>query len=129
MAHPRRASRDPLGGAIVPGRPGRFRGISGLLGGLALVAGAASAGDIAAGRAKADAVCAVCHGPNGLSMQPNAPHLAGQPEIYLVEQLKNYRSGKRSHEVMSVIAKPLTDAEIDNLAAWYAAMQLSVQLP
>ena len=49
--------------------------------------------------------------------------------IYLVEQLRNYRSGKRAHEVMSVIAKPLTDTEIDNLAAWYAAMQLSVQLP
>ena len=97
--------------------------------GLALVAGTAFAGDLAAGRAKADAACAVCHGPNGLSMQPNAPHLAGQPEIYLVEQLKNYRSGKRSHDVMSVIAKPLTDAEIQNLAAWYAAMQVSVQLP
>ncbi|MBL0919637.1 MAG: cytochrome c [Hydrogenophaga sp.] len=96
---------------------------------LALAAGTASAGDIAAGRARADAACAVCHGPNGLSMQPNVPHLAGQPAIYLVEQLKNYRSGKRPHEVMSVIAKPLTDTEIENLAAWYAAMQLSVQLP
>jgi cytochrome c553 len=96
---------------------------------LALLASTASAGDIAAGRAKAGAACAVCHGPNGLSMQPNVPHLAGQPEIYLVEQLRNYRSGKRAHEVMSVIAKPLTDTEIDNLAAWYAAMQLSVQLP
>jgi cytochrome c553 len=96
---------------------------------LALLASTASAGDIAAGRAKAGAACAVCHGPNGLSMQPNMPHLAGQPEIYLVEQLRNYRSGKRAHEVMSVIAKPLTDAEIDNLAAWYAAMQLNVQLP
>ena len=96
---------------------------------LALVAGTASAGDIAAGRAQADRACAVCHGPNGLSMQPNVPNLAGQPAIYLAEQLKNYRSGKRAHEVMSVIAKPLTDAEIENLAAWYAAMQLSVQLP
>ncbi len=96
---------------------------------LALLAGTASAGDIVAGRTKAGAACAVCHGPNGMSMQPNVPHLAGQPEMYLVEQLRNYRSGKRAHEVMSVIAKPLTDTEIDNLAAWYAAMQLSVQLP
>lgn len=62
-------------------------------------------------------------------MMPNAPHLAGQPAIYLTEQLKNYRSGKRAHEVMSVIAKPLTDAEIDNLAAWYASIQISVQVP
>lgn len=53
--------------------------------------------------------------------------LTGQPKIYLVEQLRNYRSGKRQHEVMSVIAKPLTDAEIDNVAEWYASLQISVQ--
>lgn len=96
---------------------------------VALAAAAAQAADIEAGRAKANAACAVCHGPNGMSMAPNAPHLAGQPAIYLSEQLRNYRSGKRPHEVMGVIAKPLTDAEIENLAAWYAAMQISVQLP
>lgn len=53
--------------------------------------------------------------------------LTGQPKIYLVEQLSNYRSGKRQHEVMSVIAKPLTDAEIDNVSEWYASLQISVQ--
>lgn len=94
-----------------------------------LAAAVAHAGDLNAGRDKAAAACAVCHGPNGLSMQPNVPHLAGQPPIYLVEQLRLYRSGRRSHEVMAVIARPLTDTEIDNLAAWYSAMQLSVQLP
>jgi len=98
-----------------------------LLAGLCL-ATASMAADVAAGRAKA-ATCAVCHGPQGLSMQPNVPHLAGQPEIYLAEQLRQYRSGKRAHEVMAVIAKPLTDAEIDNLAAWYASMQLRVEAP
>jgi cytochrome c553 len=95
---------------------------------LTLTLGAAHAQDAAAGRVKA-AACAVCHGPNGISMAPNAPHLAGQPAIYLVEQLKHYRSGQRSHEVMGVIAKPLTDTEIDNLAAWYASLQISVQVP
>ena len=89
----------------------------------------AQAADPVAGRTKAAAACAVCHGPNGVSMAPNAPHLAGQPAIYLVEQLKNSRSGKRPHEVMGVIAKPLTDAEIDDLAAWYGSLQISVQLP
>ncbi len=78
----------------------------------------------AAGKAKADAVCAACHGANGFSQLPNAPHLAGQPEIYLKEQLKAYRSGKRAHEVMAVIAKPLTDDEITNLAAWYASIEI-----
>ena len=96
---------------------------------LALSAGVAHAADPAAGSTKASTACAVCHGPTGMSMMPNAPHLAGQPAIYLTEQLKNYRSGKRAHEVMSVIAKPLTDAEIDNLAAWYASIQISVQVP
>jgi cytochrome c553 len=95
----------------------------------ALSVGAAIAADPVVGRTKANAACAVCHGPNGMSMMPNAPHLAGQPAIYLVEQLKNYRSGKRAHEVMAVIAKPLTDAEIEDLAAWYASLQISVQAP
>jgi cytochrome c553 len=72
--------------------------------------------------------CAVCHGPQGISQIPNAPHLAGQPALYVAEQLKNYRSGKRPNEVMAVIAKPLTDQEIDDLAAWYASIQISVTI-
>jgi len=94
-----------------------------------LGASVTSAADAVVGRTKANAACAVCHGPTGMSMMPNAPHLAGQPAIYLVEQLKNYRSGKRPHEVMGVIAKPLTDAEIEDLAAWYSSLQISVQAP
>lgn len=86
------------------------------------------AADKAKGKAKAAAACNVCHGNDGLSTQPNAPHLAGQPEIYLAEQLKNYRSGKRSHEVMAVLAKPLTDEEIDNLAAWYASIEIKATI-
>lgn len=76
------------------------------------------------GKAKAEAQCNVCHGANGMSKIPNAPHLAGQPEIYLVEQLKNYRSGKRANEVMAVLAKPLSDEDIANLAAWYASIEI-----
>lgn len=86
----------------------------------------AHAADPAAGKAKA-AACAVCHGQLGVSMVPNAPNLAGQPEIYLAEQLRNYRSGKRTHEVMGVIAKALSDAEIDNLAAWFASIRVEVR--
>jgi cytochrome c553 len=88
----------------------------------------ASAADAAAGRAKA-AACVVCHGQDGYSTLPNAPHLAGQPAVYLEEQLKNYRSGKRQHEVMSLIAKPLSDADIENLAAWYSSIRISVTPP
>ncbi|HUP29758.1 MAG TPA: cytochrome c [Usitatibacter sp.] len=78
------------------------------------------------GRAKAQP-CAVCHGVSGLSSAPDTPHLAGQPRIYLVQQLRAFRSGKRSHEVMNVIAKPLSDADIDELAEWYAAIEVEVR--
>lgn len=100
------------------------QGLRLLLGVLMLTAGAAQARDPVAGKARAG-MCATCHGPLGLSQLPNAPNLAGQPAIYTVEQLKNYRSGKRQNEVMGVIAKPLTDQEIDDLAAWYASIQIS----
>ena len=89
---------------------------------------AARAGDPAAGRARA-AACTVCHGALGVSQMPDAPHLAGQPEVYLVEQLKAYRSGKRTHEVMNVMAKGLTDAEIENLAAWFSSLVVKVDPP
>lgn len=95
---------------------------------LTLAAVPAIAADAAAGRAKA-ALCATCHGANGLSVAPDVPNLAGQPEIYLAEQLRQYRSGKRAHEVMGVIAKPLADADIDNLAAWFASIQVEATLP
>ena len=96
---------------------------------LALCAFNSFADDVAEGRTKADAACALCHGPNGVSTMPGAPNLAGQQAIYLSEQLKNYRSGKRQHEVMSYIAKPLTDAEIAQLSAWYSSIKVTVEAP
>ena len=93
-----------------------------------MAAGAASAADPAAGRTKA-AACVVCHGPLGVSSGPDVPHLAGQPAIYVSAQLRNYRSGKRSHEVMGVIAKTLSDGDIDDLAAWFASLQVRVEAP
>ena len=89
-----------------------------------LCAGPAQARDPVAGQ-KLAGMCATCHGQNGLSTLPNAPHLAGQPAIYVTEQLKNYRNGSRKNEVMAVIAKPLTDDQIDDLAAWYASIQIT----
>ena len=97
--------------------------------GLSLMSMNVQAQDAKAGRDKADAACALCHGQAGIATMPSAPNLAGQPPIYTSEQLKNYRSGKRHHEVMSVIAKPLTDAEIANLAAWYSSIKVTVEAP
>jgi cytochrome c553 len=93
------------------------------------LAGAAAFGaDPQAGRAKA-AACGLCHGPSGISTAPATPNLAGQPVVYVEEQLKNYRDGKRRHEVMGIIAKPLSDAEIADLAAWYASIKIEATLP
>ena len=98
-----------------------------LAGAFALAASPAPAfADAAAGRTKAQ-MCAPCHGANGLAVAPNTPHLAGQPEPYLVEQLKAYRGGKRAHEVMAVVAKPLTDTDIADLAAWYASLEIMLR--
>lgn len=90
--------------------------------------GLAVADEIDAGRAKAQA-CAVCHGAIGVASQPDTPHLAGQPASYLVQQLRAFRSGSRKHEVMAVIAKPLSDDDIDKLAAWYAAVKVEATPP
>jgi cytochrome c553 len=95
---------------------------------LGLATGTAAASDTDAGRAKAQA-CAVCHGPLGVSTQPDAPHLAGQPALYLAAQLRAYRSGARKHEVMAVMAKPLSDDDIAQLAAWFAAIRIEASPP
>lgn len=110
----------------VPSRPGRHA--RALLVGLALASAAShgAAADVAAGRQKAQA-CVVCHGPVGLSSAPDAPHLAGQPAMYLAAQLRAFRGGKRTHEVMSVIAKPLSDADIADLAAWFSSIAIDVR--
>jgi cytochrome c553 len=91
-----------------------------------LLSNPSNAESIAKGKEKAQN-CAMCHGANGIAQMPNAPNLAGQPAAYLAEQLKNYRAGKRSNEIMNVIAKPLTDQEIDELAAWYASIRIEVK--
>ncbi len=86
------------------------------------------AADVDAGREKAK-TCAICHGMDGLSRRPDAPNIAGQLRFYIREQLQHYRSGKRSHAVMSVVARDLVDEDIDNLAAYYSAIRISVDLP
>jgi cytochrome c553 len=99
------------------------------LAGLALIASApADAGDAAAGRRKAIA-CQTCHGLDGLSKLPEAPHLAGQPERYLVKSLEEYRSGARRNEMMSIVGKTLSDQDVADLAAYYAAIEISATPP
>ena len=70
--------------------------------------------------------CEECHGIDGLAVQENTPHLAGESVIYLDTQLKAFRSGKRTHEVMSVIASELSDDQIRNASEWYSSINLNV---
>jgi cytochrome c553 len=89
----------------------------------------ALAADIEAGRARSQQACAVCHGLNGIASAPDAPNLAGQPAFYVASQLRAYRNGSRKHEVMAVISKTLSDDDINNLAAWFAAIKVEAHPP
>src|SRR5947207_3267682 len=94
----------------------------------ALAAGPALAGDAVAGKQKA-AMCAVCHGLNGLAKNPEAPNLAGDNVNYLVKQLKAFKSGERKNDQMSIIAGSLSDDDIANVAAWYSSLKVTVEMP
>lgn len=79
-------------------------------------------GSAEAGAAKA-ATCAACHGPGGNSANPEWPKLAGQSSRFLVEQLQQFKSGKRQNPLMSAQAAALSDDDIKNLAAYFAAQK------
>ncbi|WP_158046572.1 c-type cytochrome [Skermanella pratensis] len=66
--------------------------------------------------------CVTCHGRDGIGTSPVFPNLAGQKSLYMVQQLELFRSGARKSEVMNVVAKSLTDAEIEALAAYYEGL-------
>ncbi len=83
------------------------------------------AGDVKAGRTKA-LMCQACHGLDGLSKVPDAPNIAGQTEPYLVAQLQAFKTGMRKNDAMSVVAPSLSDGDIDDLAAYFSAIEIQV---
>jgi cytochrome c553 len=87
-----------------------------------------AAGSVAAGRQKA-LQCQACHGMDGLSKMPEAPNIAGNPEQYLVRQMNAFRKGERKNEMMSVVVQQLKDQDIADLAAYYAAIEVTVTVP
>lgn len=66
--------------------------------------------------------CAACHGPDGIARDVEVPHLAGQNERYLFNQMMAFRSGKRAHKEMRFMARTMSVEEIAALAAYYAAL-------
>ena len=88
-----------------------------------LLAGAVEARDYEAGKNKVEQVCKACHGADGNTpLTPETPRLGGQYYDYLVHSLEQYRKGARENPLMSPMAKPLTDAEISDVA-WYFSKQ------
>ena len=73
--------------------------------------------------------CRTCHGMDGQATTAMTPNLSGQQKDYLVIQMQAYRSGKRHHEQMSIIAGMLSDDDIENLADWYSGIKVTVEMP
>ena len=100
--------------------PGRCRAgtmvlVLGLVVFEALTAGAQTAPDLVA-------PCAPCHGFEGVSKDVEVPNLAGQHDVYLSDQLRAFRAGRRRHTDMAFMSRELTDDEIDELAGYYARL-------
>ena len=85
-------------------------------------------GDAKAGHDKAQK-CEQCHGLDGISKVPEAPNLAGQVQNYLIEQLRAFKAGTRQNEMMSLVAPTLTPQDIEDLAAYYHSIPVTVGKP
>jgi len=99
-----------------------FVGASIALVSLATIGAPAQAADLEAGKRKAEA-CGACHGADGNATMPGTPSLAGQPVYFTHWQLIKYRDGRRKDAQMSPFAKNLTDTDMADLAAYYAAQR------
>jgi cytochrome c553 len=95
---------------------------------LAVCASSAIAGDPVLGR-KVASKCIACHGVDGQSKNPEAPHISGQMERYIIKALKRYQSGEREDPQMSMIVKQLKDDDMANVAAYYSSIKVTVEKP
>ena len=89
---------------------------------LACACAHAGAADVSAGARKAE-VCVACHGPNGNATLPGAPSLAAQPAMHTFLQLVQFREKRRSDAQMSPFAEKLTDRDMQDLGAYFAAQK------
>jgi cytochrome c553 len=105
-----------------------MRGLILGLAALVLTSPFAQAGDIAVGRTVMEK-CQGCHGKDGLGGQPFIPNIAGQKEFYFVQSLMAYKAGERKSQSMSDALKGLSDEDLANVAAYYAAIKITVKVP
>ena len=88
---------------------------------IALAAPAAHSQDTTARNLAAP--CAICHGTDGRPVTKDVVPLAGLPKEYIVKQLVDFKNGTRPATVMHQLSKGYTDAQIDAIAAWFAAQK------
>ena len=84
-------------------------------------AGKQAGGDVSAGKTIAERDCKTCHGLDGKGVAPAIPHLAAQRERYLIASLAEYKEGKRTHAALRDLTKNMSDADMRNIAAYYAS--------
>ena len=99
----------------------------GLVAGLLFLSVMASAsiqaeGNAANGAVKA-ALCATCHGANGISVNPLWPNLAGQQQVYLARQIRAFRDGERKEPTMTPFVGSLSDQDAEDLAAHFSGLK------
>jgi cytochrome c553 len=70
-------------------------------------------------------LCAVCHGELGISDDPLIPNLAGQYSNYIVKQVRNFRTGRRTNDIMSAVATNISDDDLFDVAAYYSSQKKS----
>jgi cytochrome c553 len=84
-----------------------------------IASGPLLAANPAAGKEKSK-TCAACHGPDGNSVAPDFPRLAGQNFDYLVKALSEYKAGERKNAIMAPLAGALSQRDIEDLASFYS---------
>lgn len=97
--------------------------------GLVFSTGAFAKGNAKDGAGKV-AACAACHGQDGNTPTPGlgAPKIAGQHYDYLVHTLKDYKAGARKNPIMMGQAQPLSEKDIEDIAAHYSSLPGSLYL-
>jgi cytochrome c553 len=68
------------------------------------------------------ASCVPCHGMDGIGRDAEIPNLAGQNEVYLRNQLRAFRQGRRTHKEMLYMSREIGDEDIRALAAYFARL-------
>jgi len=106
----------------------RFSRVSFFIVSVLFVAPSTWAVDIKAGEQRATA-CIACHGPEGISLNPKYPNLAGQSVEYLIKQLNAFRTGERKDTFMTPMASTMSDADVENVAAYYSSKGISSKQP